>query len=248
MGLGGALEVEKEVWKLTIICDDRIRRYAQVRLFFGAALSTFDTATDMYMIYEFYEAGAANYARATIYSLVANVVYQLLWVWFQNRKKKKKGKMLREMAFVLCFVKPGVDVWRVASDTEEEEGSLVDPKLEMMFTKGGELLCEAIPGTLIQMYAYLQGGDRSNAAAFSLIVSVFTAAFTSAGVSFDFDVRKDPREIEPSFFGYVPDGTKGKVWMFFLLFVMSATQLFTKAFACALCALSNRGGDSSLAS
>ena len=43
---------------------------AQLRLFFGAALSTFDTATDMYMIYEFYEAGAGNYARAMIYSFV----------------------------------------------------------------------------------------------------------------------------------------------------------------------------------
>ena len=89
------------------------------------------------------------------------------------------------------------------------------------------------------MYAYLKGSDRSSAAALPLIVSVFTAAFTSAGISFDMDIDKYKRELTPNFYGYIPDETKAKARIFALLFMISATQLFTKAFACALCVLSS---------
>ena len=99
--------------------------------------------------------------------------------------------------------------------------------------------CYLVAGTLIQIYAYLQGADQSNAAIFSIIVSVFTASFTSAGMSFDWDVDKRQQERSPDFYGYLPNGAKNKVRMFLLLFVMAATQLFTKAFAFALCATSN---------
>jgi len=88
------------------------------------------------------------------------------------------------------------------------------------------------------MYAYLEGSDRSNAAAFSLIVSIFTTAFTSAGTSFDKDLSKSSRECQPHMYGYIPEGGKEKIRVFFLLFVMASIQLFTKAFACSLCAMS----------
>ena len=114
---------------------------------------------------------------------------------------------------------------------------MMDPKSEMMMTKSAELFTEAIPGALIQMYAFLVGSNQSNAAIFSLIVSVFTSSFTATGISFDFDVDKGKRKYTPDFYGFVPDGTKKKVKVFVSILLISACQLSAEALACALCAV-----------
>ncbi|GMI15023.1 hypothetical protein TrVE_jg13938 [Triparma verrucosa] len=55
-------------------------------------------------------------------------------------------------------------------------------------------------------------------------MSVFTAAFTSTGISFDFDTDKFQRAINLDFYGYVPDGIKKKVQVFFAMFLISASK------------------------
>jgi hypothetical protein len=61
-------------------------------------------------------------------------------------KKNKWRTMLFEMLTVVSFVKPGVDAYRVASGAEQLPGAAVSPLVEMLYTKGGELFFEAIPG------------------------------------------------------------------------------------------------------
>ena len=54
--------------------------------------------------------------------------------------------MLFEMLSVVTFVKPGLDAHRVASGAEHLQGAAVAPLTEMIMTKAGELVFEAIPG------------------------------------------------------------------------------------------------------
>ncbi|GMI05785.1 hypothetical protein TrVE_jg12810 [Triparma verrucosa] len=198
------------------------KKYAAVRLFGGAALSTFDTLTDIYMIYIYYSTGESGFANATLISLFMNIAIQLAFVFFQNMRQSKQ-RMFKEMMYVLTCTKPGIDAYRVVIGAEQEVGAMMGPKNEMMYIKVLELLTEAIPGTVIQMYAFLTGPSQSSVAVFSLVVSVFTAAFTSTGISFDKDLDKAGRENTAGFYGYVPDGTKKKVQVFVAMFLISAS-------------------------
>ncbi|GMH71809.1 hypothetical protein TL16_g05751 [Triparma laevis f. inornata] len=212
------------------------RNYGAFRFIFGASLSSFDTITDIYMIHTYWASGETGFATATIITLLVNLTFQLLIVYMQNRKQTI-GRILTEIMYVLTFCKPGVATYRVVMGAEQKVGALLNPKTEMLLVKNSELLAEAIPGAIIQTYAILAGSNQSNAAIFSLIVSVFTAAFTSAGLSFDSDLSKNQRVNNPRFYGYVPSAVKGKVITFVLIFCMATWQLTSKALACALCAI-----------
>ncbi|GMI12483.1 hypothetical protein TrLO_g2953 [Triparma laevis f. longispina] len=212
------------------------RNYGAFRFIFGASLSSFDTITDIYMIQTYWASGETGFATATIITLLVNLTFQLLIVYMQNRKQTI-GRILTEIMYVLTFCKPGVATYRVVMGAEQKVGALLNPKTEMLLVKNSELLAEAIPGAIIQTYAILAGSNQSNAAIFSLIVSVFTAAFTSAGLSFDSDLSKNQRVNNPRFYGYVPSAVKGKVITFVLIFCMATWQLTSKALACALCAI-----------
>jgi hypothetical protein len=61
-------------------------------------------------------------------------------------KKDKWRTALFEMLSVLTFTKPGLDAYRVASGAEQLPGAAVNPLVEMVYTKAGELTFEAIPG------------------------------------------------------------------------------------------------------
>ncbi|GMH80619.1 hypothetical protein TL16_g08624 [Triparma laevis f. inornata] len=180
--------------------------------------------------------GENSFRNASLISLLSNIFLQLIMVFFQNKKQKSKSRLFKGLLYVLSTTKPGVDAYRVVIGAEQV-GAPVDPKVEMMFTKMLELFCEAIPGALIQSYAFLVGSNQSNAAIFSLIVSVFTASFTATGISFNTDVDKNKRAHTPDFYGYVPDGAKKKVKVFMNMFLISACQLSAKVLACALCAV-----------
>ena len=106
--------------------------------------------------------------------------------------------------------------------------------MEMIAVKAIELFCEAIPGTLIQTYAFLTGSNQTKAAVFSLVVSIFTAAFTSTGISLDKDLDRESRFSAPDFYGYFPSGTKKRAKVCMLIFLISACQLTAKSLAYAL--------------
>jgi hypothetical protein len=56
--------------------------------------------------------------------------------------------MLKEMLIVLSGMKPGIDAMRVADGNEQAEHAAIDPDMELTFTRGLEIVCESIPGTL----------------------------------------------------------------------------------------------------
>ena len=91
------------------------------------------------------------------------------------------------MLIVLTGMKPGFDARAVISGKEMDEHHVFDAKMEMVLTKGIEMVCESIPGCILQLYAILKSGDRSRRAVVSVAVSALTTGFISASISFDYD-------------------------------------------------------------
>jgi len=60
-----------------------------------------------------------------------------------------------------------------------EEHHVVDAKTELVITKCVEMVCESIPGCLLQLYVILKVRDTSGRAVTSVVVSALTAGYSS---------------------------------------------------------------------
>ncbi|GMI39514.1 hypothetical protein TrCOL_g11746 [Triparma columacea] len=210
------------------------QKWAKVKLFVAAALSMGDLFTDIMMMIQFFGMKEPGYAWATLASILANLFLQAILVHFQNRTFPLRTRIW-EQVYVWTMVKPGVDAWRVASETEHEAGKVVDPYMEMVITKSCEIVAESVPGALIQMSAIVRAGSKTTRAAlFSFVFCIFTTAFTSTIVSWDFDVSKEKRKELPSFYGYIPRNLIGKAKTFLSLFALAAFNLLVRTYACIL--------------
>ena len=193
-----------------------------------------DMATDISMVFEFFRKNQDNYAWATLGSLFLNIGLQMLLTFFQNRGKGIR-RQCREQLYVLSLVKPGVDAWRVASDSVHETGHMMNARTELTATKTVELVTESIPGTVLQLAAIAKSGRSTSLnAAFSFIFCIFTASFTSSTMSWDWDRNKVNQSQRPDFYGFIPDGVGGKVAVFAALYLVSAFNLLTRSIACVL--------------
>jgi hypothetical protein len=148
-------ELDREyVWfrpMLTAIATELMSAVAwgvKARAYLGAGVSAADALSDAYMIKTFYDLGDTGTAKGLLAMVGANVAYQTIIVYVQAHglKKDKWRTMLFEMLTVITFLKPGFDAYRVASGAEQLPGAVLNPLTEMVGTKGGELVFEAIPG------------------------------------------------------------------------------------------------------
>ncbi|GMI21435.1 hypothetical protein TeGR_g6424 [Tetraparma gracilis] len=210
----------------------------KMRLYTGAGLSTMDLLSDMFMIYTY----ATTEQQGTALSLAIMVgmclLGQLFLVWVQAHKGPRRT-MLKEMLIVLGGMKPGIDAMRVAGGNERAEHAAVNPDMELTVTRAFELVCESIPGTVLQLVAlikYMQenDGDYSKTALGSIIVSACTTGFTAATISFDFDVNPQRRRDEPSFYGYIPDEAGRRTAIFFCMIMNGALLLLLRCVSTAL--------------
>ena len=60
-----------------------------------------------------------------------------------------------------------------------DEHHVFDAKTELAFTKGIEMICESIPGCLLQLYVILKVGDTSGRAMTSVVISALTSGYSS---------------------------------------------------------------------
>ena len=130
----------------------RVNKYGMVfRVSVGAALSTIDAATDIYVITKYYQSDALiGQARALLAMITTNLVVQILVVLGQYQKKSLAVK-LREVLICLLFFRPAMDAYRVSTN-HEDKGGTVDSLIEMMVNKAIELGAESIPGCVLQLY------------------------------------------------------------------------------------------------
>jgi hypothetical protein len=103
----------------------------KVRLYGGAGLGMFDMATDINVIVELLGGAATiGYGQNLLWLLILCLVFQLIFVFLQNRRAPG-WVMARDMLYVLCCVKGGVDAHRVATGKEQEIYNVVDRKMEL---------------------------------------------------------------------------------------------------------------------
>jgi hypothetical protein len=159
----------------------------KMRLYMGAGLSTMDMLSDMYMIYQYATTGQQGTALSLAIMVGLCLLGQLLLVFLSKRKAPKRT-LIKEILIVLSGIAPGIHAMRVANGAEQEEHAAVAPELELVITRGFEMACESVPGSIIQVRALLQtmrGGGFSKAALGSIIVSALTTGFGAAVISFE---------------------------------------------------------------
>jgi len=62
-----------------------------------------------------------------------------------------------------------------------------DAKTELVITKGAEMVCESIPGCLLQLYVILKVGNTSGRAVMSVVVSALATGYSSGTIAYDAD-------------------------------------------------------------
>jgi hypothetical protein len=212
----------------------------KLRAYSGAALSLLDMATDSYVVGDMFATGRADVAVALLAMVCANILVQLVIVWVQNRKVERKNNgwmMLRECLYVITFVKPGVDAFRVSSGQDELPGAILSPLQEMVYSKAGELFTEAAPGMSLQCIAFITSEKRSLAALLSILISAGCASMTATTLAYDIDVSPEKRKSSSDMCGMIPDTGRGLA--FVVMFSISFLQVTAKCVSLALLAVTN---------
>ena len=156
----------------------------KTRVTMGAGLSILDMATDIFVILGYMgDEKTKGYGWSLLGMVVASMVLQLFLVFVQNRKKP--WTIAKEMLIVVTAAKPAVDCYRCCAGQEMDEHHAVDAKTELVFTKGIEMLCESIPGSLLQIFVLLKVKIVTRATVGSVVVGAMTTGFSSASISFE---------------------------------------------------------------
>jgi hypothetical protein len=145
-------------------------------------LSVLDMVTDVLMIVEYLNTeGQERFGRVLIAMVALCVLGQLFCVWVQN-SKGPRSSLIREVLFTLLALKPGVDAFRVANGEEQAPYAVVHPSFELALTKWFEMMFEAIPGCVMQLYVILSSlqrrDDVSKLAYLSLVVSALSTGYS----------------------------------------------------------------------
>ena len=218
------------------------------RVTVGAALSTIDLVTDIYITYMFWkERGEKGiFFRCSMMMLIVSVMLMVSITILQHHKRGLKRVSI-EVFPVILGLKPAVDAFRVASCAKIEEGQIFEPLVEMAYIKGVEMFAEAIPGVIIQLAAILStdgsdGSRVSKAAILSLASSALTTGFISATLSYDMDTDPRRRISNPEFYGYVPNNATRRTVVFFSMLLLCSVMLCIRALTLVLLGLASVTG------
>jgi len=202
------------------------------RVTLGALLSIMDMITDVGVINKYRASGKTSQANSLIAMIGSSIAAQLLFTYGFNIKKSK-WVILREMGFIVTFLKPAVDAYRVATGYEDKD-STVSPLLEMVAGKATELALESIPGGILQAYMFINSPEKTTFLLVSILISTLTTGFASAMISFDMDVSVANRKEVPLFYGYIKDGNTERGITFVLLILLASLHNLSRTIGTAL--------------
>ncbi len=204
----------------------------KLRVTVGAALSLADLITDVVMIANFFgHDGKKIYAAILSVFRAASIFFQLAITSLQYKGKNPKI-VVQQYILVVLGLKHVVDAMRVASGNSKGDDRKIDPLHELTLTQCTKLVLESVPGSIIQIKSALDtiiARDYLDIVSFgSILVSVFTSAFTSATLSFDYDTDPERRKESPHFYGYIADKPRIRSFMFLLLILSNSCCLAAK--------------------
>ena len=114
------------------------------------------------------------------------------------------------------------------------------PQPYYRYSRGSEVLFEALPAGVLQVVALLSAPRVSTTAVASVATACCSIAFTSASISFDWDTSPTKRKETPNFYGFVKDAPGSRTLTFLCLFMLAFFQVASKFFAIALLATINK--------
>ena len=191
-----------------------------------------DMISDAGVIKTYQASGITSGANSLIAMIGSSLAAQLLITYGQNNKKSK-WVILRELAFVVSFLKPGVDAFRVATGYEDK-GTILNPLVEMAIGKCTELAFESIPGGLLQAYMFINSPEKTMFLLISILISTLTTGFASAMISYDMDISVANRKEVPLFYGYIKDSNTERGITFVLLILLAAFTNLSRTIGTAL--------------
>jgi hypothetical protein len=207
---------------------------ANFMLCIGAVLSIMDMVTDMTMVATFLARGNTGFAASMVAMISTNIFFQLVMTLDQTRDLGLKVFLL-EAFYTISFLAPGIHAYRVASGKEIVKGEKLGPQNVLIFSKCMELVFEAVPGLLFQIYVYITLPISGNFAIVSIATSAMTTAFSASQMFFDKDTDLNNRLRSPNFYGIFPDeaGTDRSI-AFLWLFIFSLAHVLAKGLGMAL--------------
>jgi hypothetical protein len=90
--------------------------------------------------------------------------------------------------------------------------------------------------TYTLLYTLKDGRDNALQAALSILMSAFTAGFTAAVMTFDYDVSPERRRNEPDFYGCIPDSAARRTLAFVCMIANGTILLVVRSASTALLA------------
>ncbi|GMH92472.1 hypothetical protein TrST_g1906 [Triparma strigata] len=164
----------------------------KLRVSAGALLSMVDLATDIYMTFQFLNtAGQESYGRTSALLIGLTLAIHIFLADAQN--KKSSPHFFLDTFCILIGFKPALDAYRVGSGADKLDHQLMPPLMEMTFCKGIEVVFEAIPSSVVQIFALILAEERNLGALLSILVSAATIAFTSTMINYDWDTSPEKR-------------------------------------------------------
>jgi hypothetical protein len=188
--------------------------------------------TDVSVIVQYFSEGKDGAAYSLIAMMASSMICQLVVVAGQN-VKKSRSVLCRECLYVVTFLKPMVEAYRVATGLEDDELT-ISPLTEMGYSKSCELACEAVPGLILQIFILLTSSTKSPLLLVSMAVSTLTTGFTSAMLSYDMDVSMDHRKKIPEFYGFIGDTPFLRGATFIVMILLASLHNLSKTIGIAL--------------
>ncbi|GMH98498.1 hypothetical protein TrVE_jg10000 [Triparma verrucosa] len=210
---------------------------SRLQLYGTAVLCIFDMATDIMMVAKYFEEKEYGFAKATLTCITLNLALQSLITYCLNMNKPWK-KQVTEQLIVFSLVKQGVVAFRAeAKEAINIDETIADATAEMTITRITEMVTEAIPGTVIQVFAIMKLGMDSTLV-ISLVSSILCASFLSAVISYEYDMDDHNRDDKSNFYGFIPGRLRWKLACFVALASLSAFNLMIRSLGMCLIMMS----------
>ena len=195
---------KKELWFrrfMVVLAEPTIQPILfgfKVKVYVSLFVGYGDCLTDGYAIYVFWSLGLMGAVYKNVSYILINLFFQCLVAWAQTKECGWKV-MLREMFYVVCFIKPAIDAHRYVSGIKTHPDALFSSLVEMISGKVSEMVCEAIPCGVSQTKIWIVSEVKSSDLAMSILFSSLAIGYGSGLISYNADTAPENRKTKKRF-------------------------------------------------